>query len=291
LSNLAQSVQVNKGVNMLYVVPTPIGNLGDITLRALEVLKTSEIILCEDSRQIRKLMTLLQIENKPAFVDLSRNHEFNYTPVFKTLESLQTEDKIVALVSDCGMPGISDPGFEVINLAQKLDISYTVLPGASSPITGAVASNLVSKEFLYLGFLPVKKNRQTTWQKIATSSYPVVVLESVHRLAKFLEEAKKYLAPTAQICLINDISKLHERFIFKTVAEINPEFIATNFKGEWVVVIRNNKILETHVDKKLNEVILRKPKSKTKKYIGILKGKVDLTLTQYIKERKQEAGL
>lgn len=225
---------------MLYIVPTPIGNIQDITLRSLEILKTCSAILCEDSRQIRKLMTLLEIENKPKFVDLNRNHEFNYTPVVRVLDGLGLDPtQIVALASDSGMPGISDPGFEVIALAKQKNIKYTVLPGASSPIVAAVASNLVSKDFLFLGFLPLKKNRQTTWQQIAVCSYPVVLLESVHRLPKFLVEAQKYLKPDTKLCLVKDISKLYEDYIFKTVGEIDAEFINSNFKGEWAVVIRN----------------------------------------------------
>lgn len=223
---------------MLYIIPTPIGNLDDITVRGLKVLQKVPTIICEDSRQTRKLLTLLEIKNQPKFIDLTRNHKFNYFPIFENLEIALKNNSDIALVSDSGNPCLSDPGFEVIDLARQIDMPYTVLPGASSIITTAVGSNLISKEFWYLGFLPIKKGRQVTMKKIAESKIPVILFESVHRLPKFLQEAKTYFSPNTRICLANDISKFYEKYFQFTVSQIS-EYENLIWKGEFVVVIRN----------------------------------------------------
>lgn len=221
---------------MLFVVPTPIGNLGDVTLRSLEIFKTANIILTEDGRVTSKLLTLLEITNKPRYINLIKNHSFNFTPINKVLQELKTNpEQIVALVTDAGTPGLSDPGFEVINMARELEIAYTVLPGANALIPAIVASNLVSKDFRFYGFLPLKKGRETAWKEIANSDVPVVLYESVHRMEKFIQESQKNLEPTRKISILKDLSKMYEDYWVGTVEEL------TNYqfkdKGEFVVVI------------------------------------------------------
>jgi 16S rRNA (cytidine1402-2'-O)-methyltransferase len=244
---------------MLYIVPTPIGNLDDITIRGLKVIQNAKIILCEDPRVTAKLLELLKIENKSKLIQLERNHSFNYKEIWKTLNELKIEiniikdtstqfycnnnkkleeDKnIIALVSDAGTPGISDPAFEVLKIAQELEINYTTLPGATAVIPAVVNSNLITKEFLFLGFLPLKKGRMTEWKRISNSETPVVIYESCHRIKKFLEEAKTYLQPKTKICINQEISKSHENIWIGTVDQIQNYNLVE--KGEFVVVIRN----------------------------------------------------
>jgi 16S rRNA (cytidine1402-2'-O)-methyltransferase len=252
---------------VLYVVPTPIGNLEDITLRALRLLKEAEIVLCEDSRETRKLMNLLGIENKPKFVDLTRNHNFNWAGVEKVFEELEKDKYLkikaseknkprdtnpeskeikVLLVSDSGTPGISDPGREVIEIAIQKDIEFTVLPGATAVIPAVVASGLVKKEFEFLGFLPIKKGRQTAWKQIQTKQVPIVIYESSHRIQKFLEELVVYLAPERRVSVCNDFSKLYEAAWRFQVCDVKTQKIPE--KGEFVIVIdRSGKLSEPPV--------------------------------------------
>jgi len=218
---------------MLYIVPTPVGNLEDITYRAVKILEKAEIILAEDSRQTRKLMNLLKISNKPKFVDLTRNHNINYLKIQESLELSQYKE--VVLVSDSGTPGISDPGLEVIKMAINSNTKYTTLPGATSLIPAVIDSGLIFKEFWFKGFLPLKKGRKTQWQVIKESKVAMVIFESVHRMEKFLQEAKEYLEPERQIAVLREISKLNESFYRFKVEDIEQQEIT--FKGEFVIVI------------------------------------------------------
>ncbi len=231
---------------MLYLVPTPLGNLEDITLRALRLLKEADTIITEDSRMTRKLMNLLEIANKPAFVDIIRNHNLNWSKVQDTLKEVkqnqikielnpETKELVVLLVTDAGTPGVSDPGIEIIRLAQEMEVKYTVLPGPSALVPAVVASGLVSKEFVFLGFLPIKKGRQSLWQEIIRSQYPIVVYESVHRIEKFLAESKEHLQADRKICICNDLSKKFEQIWVGKIANLQEFQLVT--KGEFVIVI------------------------------------------------------
>ena len=308
---------------MLYIVPTPIGNLDDITIRGLKVLQKAKVILCEDPRVTVKLLELLKVENKPKLVQLERNHQFNLKEIYKILKELKNtpsegvnpqgsrlyseskttheenpfpkgsnqnglgdhkngkfskntpfegvksetsgllsetiskngdtgvtstnfyvqnnlklddDENVIALVSDAGTPGISDPAYEVLKIAQSLGLNYTTLPGATALIPAVVNSNLVNKEFLFLGFLPLKKGRQTEWKRIAVSQTPVVIYESCHRIKKFLEEAVSYLSPETKICINQEISKSHENIWVGKISEISNYNLVE--KGEFVVVVR-----------------------------------------------------
>ena len=218
---------------MLYILPTPIGNLDDITIRAIKILQKAEIILAEDSRQTRKLMNLLKIENRPKFVVLTKNHNFHFVKIQETLEL--SKQKEVVLVSDSGTPGISDPGLEVIKLAVKNEINYTTLPGATSIIPAVINSGLIFKEFWFKGFLPLKKGRKKSWEVVKQSHVAVVLLESVHRMPKFLAEASEYLQPDRQVFIAREISKLNETFYRFKIKDLDKQQIT--FKGEFVVVI------------------------------------------------------
>lgn len=225
---------------MIYFVPTPVGNLQDITLRALDLLKTCDFVFCEDWKISSNLYKLLEIEHKPTFVDLIRNGELNY----KIRETLTNNlEANICIITDAGTPGISDPGFEVVKICQELGLKYTVLPGATAFVPAIVASGLVSKEFWYIGFLPLKKGRQALWKEIANSKIPVILYESVHRIAKSIQEINQNLSPNAQIFVGREISKKFESYYFGNPSEMtnkiqNLEIIQ---KGEFAIVIKNPK--------------------------------------------------
>lgn len=237
---------------MLYIVPTPIGNLDDITIRAKKVFEKAKIVLCEDGKITAKLFQLLDIQNKPHFVNIVRNNIFNTSGVTKSLEkligtnlnknhiyanlSLENDIEIIAMVSDAGTPGISDPGYETIALAQNLGVQYTVLPGVTAFVPSLVASNLVSKEFIFWGFLPLKKGRQTAWKKLSISDLPVIIYESVHRISKWIEEAQLFLTPETQICISQEISKKYENHWIGTIAELSDYPLVE--KGEFVITVK-----------------------------------------------------
>ncbi|MEM1312074.1 MAG: 16S rRNA (cytidine(1402)-2'-O)-methyltransferase [Patescibacteria group bacterium] len=230
-------------------MPTPIGNLEDITLRALRLFKQADLILCEDSRVTRKLLNLLGVENKPKYVDLTRNHSFNWSGVSSVLDKLSdqqfsseeiiTDDNgseyKVLLVSDSGTPAISDPGREVITMAIKNGLKFTILPGASAVIPATVFSNLIKKEFVFLGFLPLKKGRSTAWKAIITSQTPLVIYESSHRIIKFLNELSLNLEPEREVCVCNDISKMYETVWRFRAGQVSLQQIPA--KGEFVIII------------------------------------------------------
>jgi 16S rRNA (cytidine1402-2'-O)-methyltransferase len=218
---------------MLYVVPTPIGNLEDVTLRSLRVLKETEIIVCEDPRQSTKLFDLLKIpRNSHRFIPITKNHQLNPT-IKLVLQENQTAD--IALVSDAGMPMVSDPGFEVLSLARSAGHQITALPGADSLTTAVAASGLVSKEFRFVGFPPIKKGRNKWWQEISQDKNPIVIFESVHRLPKTLEDIQQVFAPDRPICICKDLSKMHENIWIGNTSDL-PNYQFTG-KGEYVIVI------------------------------------------------------
>ncbi len=229
---------------MLYIVPTPIGNLEDITIRSVRLFREAHAIICEDGRTTRKLMDLLQIENKPKMINITKSHVFNQFQVNEVLENLkksemeEVETKIL-LVSDAGTPGISDPGWEVIDLAIKKDIKFSVIPGPVAFVPAAISSGLISKDFVFLGFLPLKKGRQTAWKEIQTCDKPIIIYESVHRIKKFLEECNVYLEPERRICICNDLTKFYEKIWRVRVGEIDTLEIPE--KGEFCVVIQAKK--------------------------------------------------
>jgi 16S rRNA (cytidine1402-2'-O)-methyltransferase len=242
---LTKAIRCDSLFFMLYIVPTPVGNLEDITLRAVRLLKTAHIIISEDTRHTRKLMKLLEIENKPKFIDFTRNHELNLAPIEIALKAILTAEEDekeaveILVVSDSGTPGISDPGIEIIRLAQDLGVNYTVLPGATAFVPAVVASGITGKEFTFLGFLPIKKGRQTQWKEIAVSPYPVVFYESVHRIEKCVGELKQYLEPERKISICREVTKMFETIWIGTIGTLEIDEIKQ--KGEFVIVVDKSK--------------------------------------------------
>jgi 16S rRNA (cytidine1402-2'-O)-methyltransferase len=221
---------------MLYFVPTPIGNKGDITVRGLAVLQDADVVLTEDPTITAKLYSVLEITHKPKMVALSKNHDFHWTGVEQALTDLKNgKYTSMAVVSDAGTPGISDPGLLVVQMAQKMEVEYTVLPGATALIPAVVASGLVPKEFVFLGFLPLKKGRATALKKLAELSYPAVLYESNHRIKKLITELSTTLEPDRKLCICREITKKFEQLWAGTVAELE-EYVLKE-KGEFVVVV------------------------------------------------------
>jgi 16S rRNA (cytidine1402-2'-O)-methyltransferase len=224
---------------MLYVVPVPVGNLEDITLRGVRLFRNAQTIITEDSRQTRKLMKLLEVENKPRYIDITKNHTLNDKGIKDGLLQASIVESVVLLVTDSGTPGISDPGCEIIRYALDNEIPYTVLPGATAFVPALVSSGLVEKEFTFIGFLPIKKGRQSAWKSIVSMMYPVVLYESVHRIEKWIIEAQEYLVPERKICIAREISKTFETIWIGTVGDLN-EFNLIE-KGEFVIVVDKQK--------------------------------------------------
>jgi len=195
-------------------------------------MKTVSHVICEDPRVAHKLYTLLEIEMKPSFVSIIKNHQLN-DKVFRLLDSTQED---ILVVTDAGTPGLSDPGREIIQYLQENGYEYSVLPGANALVPAVVASGLVPKEFLFKGFLPIKKGRKAQLTSISESKVPVVLYESVHRIEKLLVELQGYLNPESAIFIHREISKQYETMWSGTISDLSN--IELKKKGEFVVVVK-----------------------------------------------------
>lgn len=238
----------NYGV--LYLCPTPIGNLEDITLRVLRVLREVDIIAAEDTRQTVKLLNHYNIK-KP----LISYHEHNKISRGIKLVNELKEGKSIALVTDAGTPGISDPGEDLVRLCVNENINVVPLPGATAAITALIASGLDTAEFVFEGFLPSKKkSREALLDIIAKEKRTVIIYEAPHRLLKTLLELKKYI-DNRKIVVARELTKIHEEFIRGTVDEVTAK-LRNNVKGEVVVLIEGVK-----------DIVEDKPEELLKKYI------------------------
>ncbi len=222
---------------MLILVPTPIGNIGDISLRAMETLSQADVLLCEDTRITKKLVRLLQeryaLETKQT--EYHSLHSHNEQHFIATLTP-GFFDRNVVYVSDAGMPGISDPGQLLVRYCIENDIPYDVLPGANAALTAFVASGFVGTQMLFFGFLPHKgSDRAAALQQALYNGYTTVLYEAPHRLAKLLHELVEE-APQRRIFLAKELTKKFQRYLHGTAAEV-AEALGEGIKGEWVVVI------------------------------------------------------
>lgn len=215
----------------LTLVPTPIGNLGDITLRAIETLKQADLILAEDTRVTKKLLIHYDI-NTP----LKSFHQHNeHGLVDGLIEQLQAGTKL-ALVSDAGTPGISDPGFLLVRACKKAGIAVESLPGATAFVPAIVNSGFPCDRFYFEGFLPPKKGRQTRLKAIVDLDKTVILYESTHRIEKLLKELNELL-PSRLISVSRELTKKHEENVQGTAAELLEHLQNNSTKGEFVVVI------------------------------------------------------
>jgi len=217
---------------MLYIVPTPIGNLEDITLRAIRVLKEVQLILAEDTRTSKHLLQKFEIKTALRSYHIHNEH--------KVLNSIIEELKAgtdMALVSDAGTPAISDPGFLLVRECIREGIKVNCLPGATALIPALVNSGMSTDKFHYEGFLPHKKGRQTRLKYLATLDYTIVLYESPHRLVKALIKMAEFFGPERNACVCRELSKLHEENKRGTLIELAAYFGQKKVKGEIVIVI------------------------------------------------------
>ncbi|MBO9564136.1 MAG: 16S rRNA (cytidine(1402)-2'-O)-methyltransferase [Niastella sp.] len=217
---------------MLYIVPTPIGNLQDITLRALEVLKKVDLILAEDTRTTIKLLNHYQVIRP-----LSPFHQHNEHQVLQHLVNQLMEGKDMALVSDAGTPGISDPGFLLVRECIKVGVKVECLPGSTAFVPALVNSGLPANRFAFEGFLPQKKGRQTIFKKLAEEERTMIFYESPHRLVKTLQDMMQYFGADRQCSVSRELTKMYEENARGTLQEVCEHFKKKEVKGEIVMVI------------------------------------------------------
>ena len=219
---------------MLYIVPTPIGNLGDITHRAQEILSTVDLILAEDTRVTHRLLDRYDIHTP-----LRSYHAHNAHQTTANVLQLLQDGKTLALVSDAGTPGISDPGFMLVRACREAGEEVVVLPGPTAFVPALVGSGFPCDRFFFEGFLPHKKGRQTRWKFLSTLPHTIVLYESPYRLIKCLEEIIQFLDGSRAVCVVRELSKLHEQYHHGSAQEILDYFGAhpDKVKGEMVVII------------------------------------------------------
>lgn len=216
----------------LVVVPTPIGNLDDMSFRAVEVLKSVDFILTEDSRTTGKLLKHFGIE-KP----MHAHHKFNeHKQVDTVLSRLKAGEK-AALVSDAGTPGISDPGFLMVRACVENNLEVECLPGATSVIPALVVSGLPCDKFVFEGFLPHKKGRKTRLEFLSEDPRTIVFLESPHRINKTLAQIAEFIDAERRVVICRELSKMYEEKIRGTAGELAEQFAGKKWKGEIVLVV------------------------------------------------------
>ena len=217
---------------MLYLIPTPLGNLKDITLRSLEVLQLVDVILCEATRTSSKLLNHYNI-HKP----ISPYHQHNEHKIAPHIVDQLKAGKTMALITDAGTPGISDPAFLLVRECIKQDVKVECLPGATAFVPALVNSGIPTNRFTFEGFLPLKKGRQTLLKKLVTEERTMVFYESPMRLVKTLEEFILYFGPERNCSVSRELSKLFEENKRGTLREVADYFIAKTVKGEIVIVL------------------------------------------------------
>lgn len=217
---------------ILYIVPTPVGNLEDMTFRAIRVLKEADLILAEDTRNSSVLLHHYDIHGK-----LQSHHKFNEHQTVEMIKERILGGLNVALISDAGTPGISDPGFLLVRTCAAEGIEIQTLPGATACIPAIVSSGLPCDRFCFEGFLPVKKGRQTLLKTLASESRTMVFYESPYRLVKTLGQFAEYFGPDRECSVAREISKVHEEHRRGTLTEVQAWFQEHEPKGEIVIVV------------------------------------------------------
>ena len=221
-----------KKMGILYVVPTPVGNMEDMTFRAIRILKEADLILAEDTRTSGILLKHYEIKNA-----MQSHHKFNE---HKTVEGIVNRIKAgetVALISDAGTPGISDPGFLVVRECVKNDIEVQCLPGATAFVPALVSSGLPDERFCFEGFLPQKKGRMTRLNALAEEPRTMIFYESPYRLLKTLTQFQEIFGADRQVSVCREISKVHEESVRGTLQEVVAHFTATEPRGEIVIIL------------------------------------------------------
>jgi len=220
----------------LYIVPTPIGNLDDITIRAIETLKNSDLILSEDTRHAKKLLSHYKISTKVKSYHLNNEHK----KVDEYVE-LMLQDQTISLITDAGTPCISDPGFLLVREAIKKGIQITCLPGPTALIPAIVLSGLSSDAFIFEGFLPRKKGRKTKLKEISNNTITTIIYESPYRIIKTLSDLLEFLGNDRKVSVSREISKIYEETFRGTVSDALVHFSDKKIKGEFVICINKEK--------------------------------------------------
>lgn len=214
-------------------MPTPVGNLGDITLRALELLKTADLVLAEDTRTTGMLLKHYDIKAR-----LQSHHKFNEHQTAEAVaERLAANDETVVLVSDAGTPGISDPGFMLVRACVARDVEVQCLPGATAFVPALVSSGLPCERFAFEGFLPQKKGRATRLAALAEEPRTMIIYESPYRVAKTLRQLAEAFGSDRRCAACREISKLHEECVRGTLEEVAAHFEANEPRGEFVLIV------------------------------------------------------
>lgn len=217
---------------MLYIVPTPVGNLEDITLRALRVLKEADLILAEDTRTSRVLLNHYDIHNQ-----LESYHKYNEHGKLESVANRLRGGESVALISDAGTPGISDPGFLIVRECVRLGIDVQCLPGATAVIPALVASGIPCDRFVFEGFLPQKKGRISRIAALSEETRTMAFYESPYRIVKALTQLAEVMGTDRHVAVCREISKIHEECVRGTLAEAIAHFTAHEPRGEFVIVL------------------------------------------------------
>jgi 16S rRNA (cytidine1402-2'-O)-methyltransferase len=217
----------------LYIVPTPIGNLEDITLRAIKVLKEVDLILCEDTRRSKKLLNHLEID-----VPLRSHHKFNEHIEVSYIVKKIVEGSNMALISDAGVPGISDPGFLIVRTCLENNIEIECLPGPTAFVPALVVSGLPIDKFIFEGFLPAKKGRKSRLEKLALESRTMVFYESPHKLLRTLLDFDNFFGSNRKISISRELTKLYEETLRGSIKEMVAIYSNKKPKGEYVIIVQ-----------------------------------------------------
>ena len=226
-------------MGILYIVPTPVGNMEDMTFRAIRVLKEADLILAEDTRTSGILLKHYDIQNR-----LMSHHKFNEHGTSKTVVDRLRAGETIALISDAGTPGISDPGFYLVREAVRAGIDVQCLPGATAFVPALVSSGIPCDRFAFEGFLPPKKGRQTKLESLRDEQRTMIFYESPYRLLKTLQQFAEYYGGDRQVSVCREISKVHEESVRGTLDEVITHFTVTEPRGEIVIILEGCKKLQ-----------------------------------------------
>ena len=225
----------------LYLVPTPVGNMEDMTFRAIRILKEADLILCEDTRTSGILLKHFEIKNR-----LMAHHKFNEHGTTAGLVNRLKAGETIACISDAGTPGISDPGFFLAREAAASGITVETLPGATAFVPALVSSGLPCDRFTFEGFLPQKKGRKTMLESLADEPRTMIFYESPYRVVKTLEQFAEVFGEERRVSCCREISKLHEESVRGTLAEAIAHFKETEPRGEFVIVVEGKEKVKQH---------------------------------------------
>ena len=220
----------------LYIVPTPIGNLDDITIRGLKILETVDLILCEDTRRSKRLLNHFNIESK-----LRSHHKFNEHKEVQFIVEKIKKGQDVALISDAGTPGISDPGFLIARTCLENNIDIECLPGATALIPALLISGISIEKFVFEGFLPVKKGRKTRLDQLKEENRTMVFYESPHKLIRTLNDFSQTFGLDRKISVSRELTKIYEETVRGTISELINHYQEKTPKGEFVIVLDGKK--------------------------------------------------